>query len=146
MVFGKQYERAIAAQIIMISPMAPHFASELWSRFVNLPNRISESSDEINWDLNVFQQKWPTVDSNFPLELTFKVNNYQVPSIKIPHEELNQLTHEKAVDIALNHDAVLDYICGRKILESNFVLYPGCEGIVNITIERAEKAEKTVQQ
>lgn len=146
MVFGKQFERALAAQIIMISPMAPHFASELWNRFVNLPDRATESSEEIKWDLDVFQQNWPIIDPNFPLELTFKVNNYQVPSIKIPHLQLNQLTAEEAVDLALKHNPVLEYINNRKILRTNFILYPGCEGIVNISIERSEKMEKTVKQ
>lgn len=71
--FSAQYERAIAAQIIMLAPMAPHFASELWEQFRALPNRLNSSSEEIQWDLGVFEQNWPVIDEEYPLDLTFKV-------------------------------------------------------------------------
>jgi leucyl-tRNA synthetase len=134
--FGGNFERTLAALIIMMSPMAPHFASELWARFVNLKNRINVDSDDINWNEGVFGQKWPTVDQNYPLDLTFKVNNYQVTSIKIPHQDLNRLTHEVAFNFALNTREVLDYINNREILKSNLTVYPGYEGIVNIKIKK----------
>ncbi|KAL0273007.1 UNVERIFIED_CONTAM: hypothetical protein PYX00_005789 [Menopon gallinae] len=57
-----QYERALAALIIMLAPMAPCFASELWAGFATAPNRKSE---EIQWDKSVFQQSWPAVDDGY---------------------------------------------------------------------------------
>lgn len=72
--FGRQYERAMAAQIIMLAPMAPHFASELWEQFRALPHRLNPSSEEIQWDRGVFEQSWPTVDEDYALDLTFKVS------------------------------------------------------------------------
>jgi leucyl-tRNA synthetase len=52
--------------------MAPHFASELWSGFVSAPDRLNHSG-EIAWDKSVFEQKWPTIDSVYNLDLVCKV-------------------------------------------------------------------------
>ena len=125
----------------MISPLTPHFASELWSRLVSAPSRINENCEEINWNANVFEQKWPEVDQSFHLELTFKVNNYVVKSIKIPRSQLDSLSHDEAYEIALNDDSVLNYINSRKIIKSNFTLYPAYEGIVNIVIDKMDKVK-----
>lgn len=50
--------------------MAPHFASELWSLFSRIPNRIN---NDIDWDSDVLQQPWPKIDVHYALELTVKV-------------------------------------------------------------------------
>lgn len=68
-----EYERALASLIIMIAPMAPHFASELWSQFIRLPNRINECSTEINWDADVLEQLWPKIDTHHALDLEIEV-------------------------------------------------------------------------
>ena len=146
MAHGKQYEIALASQIIMLSPLAPHFASELWSRLVGASARANEVCKEIDWSTSVFEQKWPEVDPNFLLELTFKVNNYVVKTVKIPKRQLDALSNEKAFEIALLDDAVIQYINSRQILRSSFLLYPAYEGIVNIVIEKPEKLKKSVKQ
>ncbi|KAF5300682.1 hypothetical protein FQA39_LY11044, partial [Lamprigera yunnana] len=64
--YSLQFERALAALLIVLAPIAPHFASELWSGFVSAPNRLNA---EINWEKNVFEQKWPDVDQNYNLDL-----------------------------------------------------------------------------
>ena len=71
---GVEFERALACQIIMLAPMAPHFASELWSGFVSAPHRLNVSTDEINWNSNVLEQPWPCVDMNYNLELVCMVS------------------------------------------------------------------------
>lgn len=71
---GLQFERALACQIIVLAPMAPHFASELWSGFVSAPNRINSSTKEIKWDQGVLEQTWPEVDFNYCLELVCMVS------------------------------------------------------------------------
>lgn len=53
--------------------MAPHFASELWSQFLAIPNRINVNSKEIKWDQDVLEQCWPLVDIDYKLDLIFKV-------------------------------------------------------------------------
>lgn len=54
--------------MILLAPMAPHFASELWSGFTSVPNRLNTSS-EVNWDKTVLEQKWPIVDFDYKLDL-----------------------------------------------------------------------------
>ncbi|XP_055614131.1 leucine--tRNA ligase, mitochondrial-like [Uranotaenia lowii] len=142
MAYSPQYERSIAAQIIMLAPMAPHFASELWQHFVALPHRLNKNSDEIQWDRGLFDQNWPVIDEDYALDLTFKVNGYESCILKIPTKDLNQLTHQQSLDMALEQNAVTSYIGRRKIRSSDFVLYPGCEAILSITLEQLSKEDK----
>lgn len=57
----------------MLAPMAPHFASELWSKFVAAPNHLNLNESEIKWQQDVLQQCWPEIDMNYKLDLTIKV-------------------------------------------------------------------------
>lgn len=54
--------------------MAPHFASELWCKFLLTPNRTNTENTTIKWDKNVLEQSWPNVDKDYKLDLRFKVN------------------------------------------------------------------------
>lgn len=63
-----QFERALAILIIMLAPMAPSFASELWAGYATAPNRIGNTG-EVQWDQPVFKQSWPKVDSNYVSKL-----------------------------------------------------------------------------
>lgn len=74
---GLQFERALACLIIVLAPMAPHFASELWSGFLSAPNRINTSAKEIKWDQDVLEQTWPEVDLNYCLELVCMVSTFK---------------------------------------------------------------------
>lgn len=53
----------------MLTPMAPHFSSALWSGFVSAPGRINHKWEQINWENDVINQKWPEVDSDYILNL-----------------------------------------------------------------------------
>jgi len=59
----------------MLAPMAPHFASELWSKFLLAPNRKNVISNEIKWENDLLEQVWPEVDLSYTLDLSIKVNN-----------------------------------------------------------------------
>lgn len=67
--YSPEYEKLLAAQILMLTPMAPHFASTLWSGFVSTPGRINQNWEQINWEENAINQKWPQVDNNYNLSL-----------------------------------------------------------------------------
>lgn len=67
-----QFERALATQIIMLAPIAPFFAAELWSGFVSAPGRLN-FAEEILWDKSVSEQKWPETDMNYNLDLVCEV-------------------------------------------------------------------------
>lgn len=140
--FSRQYERAMAAQIIMLAPMAPHFASELWQQFVALPGRLNPNSEEIQWDKDIFEQRWPVVDEDYPLDLTLKVNGFECCVLKLPTRDLNQLTHQQSLEMALQQESVLNYMGLRKVRSTDFVLYPGCDAILSITLEQLTKEDK----
>uniref|UniRef100_A0A182XVX8 leucine--tRNA ligase n=1 Tax=Anopheles stephensi TaxID=30069 RepID=A0A182XVX8_ANOST len=137
--FGRQYERALAAQIIMLAPMAPHFAAELWEQLATAPNRAAreDTSGELRWDGTVFDQRWPEIDDEFPLDLTFKINGAECCILKIPAKRFNQLTHQQSLDLALRQEPIVKLIGKRPLRTSDFVLYPSCEAILNVELDRA---------
>ena len=141
--YGKQYERALAAQLIMLAPMAPHFASELWSKFASAPNRINNSLPELQWDQDVLSQMWPEIDQNYHLDLAIKVNGFENCCIKIPRSHIDRVTHNDALDIAFNTDSVTSYLIDKKIRTTNFVLYPGIEAILNIYVDKVKQEKST---
>jgi leucyl-tRNA synthetase len=63
---SREFERTLALQIIMLAPLAPHFASELWAGFCSAPHRISE---DILWDADVLEQRWPEVDPDYHVKV-----------------------------------------------------------------------------
>ncbi|TMW52664.1 hypothetical protein DOY81_002243 [Sarcophaga bullata] len=141
--YGKQYERALAAQLIMLAPMAPHFASELWSKFASAPNRLNNSLPELQWDQDVLSQMWPEIDQNYQLDLAIKVNGFENCCIKIPRSHIDRVTHNDALDIAFNTDSVTSYLIDKKIRTTNFVLYPGIEAILNIYVDKVKQEKST---
>ncbi|TDG53315.1 hypothetical protein AWZ03_000130 [Drosophila navojoa] len=142
---GKQFERALAAQIIMLAPMAPHFASELWSKFVSIPGRLNAESEELQWTEDVLAQHWPDVDAAYQLDLSIKINAFENCVIKVARNQLDKINHSDAMDIAFNTDSVTSYLIDKKIRTTNFVLYPGIEAILNIYVEKLPKAQKSAK-
>ncbi|ALC43061.1 Aats-leu [Drosophila busckii] len=139
---GKQFERALAAQIIMLAPMAPHFASELWSKFVSVRGRLNNASEELQWSEDVLKQRWPDVDASYELDLSIKVNGFENCVIKVSGTQLDKLGHSDALDIAFNTNSVTAYLIDKKIRNTNFVLYPGIEAILNIYVDKLPKAQQ----
>nr|XP_023028907.1 probable leucine--tRNA ligase, mitochondrial [Leptinotarsa decemlineata] len=132
-VFGhsSQFERALASQIILLAPMAPHFASELWSGFVSAPNRLNHS-EEIQWEKGVFDQKWPQIDLDYKLDLVCQVNGFENSVVKIPRRDLDKLSKDEAIRIALGQKEVQNTLTTRNVLDICYTMYDGCEGVVNI--------------
>lgn len=144
-VFAKslQFERALAAQIILLSPMAPHFASELWSGFLEAPNRLNHSN-EISWEKSVLEQHWPEVDYGYNLELLCQVNGVDKCEIKLERSLLDRITLEDALELA-KKELSLEFVFSKKtILDTSFRLHKGIKGILNITIEKPIVQETTV--
>lgn len=59
----------------MFSPIAPLFASECWSKFLSVPNRIDEDKTHLKWSDDVLEQNWPTVDKDFENILVIRVSS-----------------------------------------------------------------------
>lgn len=68
------YERALGNLFIMFSPIAPLFASECWSKFLSVPNRITEDATNFKWSADVLEQNWPIVDKDFVNIFVIKVS------------------------------------------------------------------------
>lgn len=133
-----QFERALACQIIMLAPIAPHFASELWSGFVSVPNRLN-NSNEILWDKSVLEQHWPDVDYHYNLDLVLNVNGMEISVVKMPRKEIEYLKQEDALDIALKDGKVLEALSDRKIIKTSYVVHKGYEVVLNISAKSSVK-------
>lgn len=74
--FSRQYELALSNTIISISPYAPHYTSEVWSKFISVPNRISHD-DLVLWNKDVLEQKWPQLDKDYEpaFNITVSIQN-----------------------------------------------------------------------
>lgn len=90
--FSQQYERALAVQIIMLVPVAPHFASELWAGFLKAPNRLS---DDIQWDVPVCQQEWPKVDDSHTQRSEKVMGMLKLNKYKTKHERKMEKLQKK---------------------------------------------------
>lgn len=139
---GKNYERSLAAQIIMLSPMTPHFASELWTRFIEAPNRVNENADYIKWDKDVFSQSWPKVDPNHKVELSIKANNVLLETLQIECGELNKMTEEQALFLALNQEKIVKYLRKQKVLGTSWSISEDYEGILTVHVDRTEELQR----
>lgn len=149
----------------MLAPMAPHYASELWSKFCSAPNRLNPESNELQWNEDVLAQRWPSVDPQYKLDFTVRVsmlnidnpfqkfeynvfhaisqtNGFDAAIIKIARINLDKLTYDEAMDIAFNTDSVTSYLTDKKIRITNFVHYPGIEAILSIFVDKVKKPKK----
>lgn len=59
----------------MFAPIAPLFASECWSKFLTVPNRIDVDQLNLKWDKDVLEQNWPAVDENIDDILVIRVGH-----------------------------------------------------------------------
>lgn len=71
---SEQYEQALGSLLIMISPIAPLFASECWSKFLSIPSRIEANQNYFKWDEDVLQQSWPKSDEETKNLIVIQVN------------------------------------------------------------------------
>lgn len=137
-----QYERALAAQIILLAPMAPQFASELWSGFLIAENRLNADSD-INWNASVLEQIWPSIDLDYKLELVCQVNGHENAAIKFPRKDIEVLSKEDALKFALKVDKVQEVLKTRTILNVKYTINYGYENVINIlTTQPPPKKQK----
>lgn len=84
---SREYERALAVQIIMLAPFAPHFASELWAIFCSVKHHFIDNN-EVNLDKDVLEQKWPEIDMDYKLTLNVYVSIYYLIYIDFSIETL----------------------------------------------------------
>ncbi|XP_077285543.1 leucyl-tRNA synthetase, mitochondrial [Arctopsyche grandis] len=129
---SSEYELALAAQFLMLAPIAPHFACELWAGLISAEKRINKTSHLIDWEKNILNQKWPVVDPNYSLDVLIMIGGKNV-NIKILRDEFNNLTEEKALELALNDCTVQSIVKKKGVKETMFHLYPNCRAILKIS-------------
>lgn len=144
--YGAQFELSLAAQIIMIAPLAPHFASECWFRLANAPNKINTDNSIINWDLDVMSQRWPEVNQDYGLEFTIYINGEELKTLKVPRKRLDVLTLDSVSKIAEEDKEVAIAIGSNEIRHRNFKLYPGCHADLYLAVKRPQKQKQEINQ
>jgi len=98
-----QFEKSLAELVIMISPFAPMFASELWNGMASASRK--KTGDLFRWSNDVLDQNWPSLDKNYALSMSVVVNGRDEFDIQLPmpYEETSTLTCEDALSLARQH-------------------------------------------
>ncbi|CAH2050359.1 unnamed protein product, partial [Iphiclides podalirius] len=138
---SKEYELALAQLIIMLTPVTPHFCSELWAGFLSAPNRLCDNTHLIDWDKSVLEQKWPKVDNHFELSFLCKVDGADRCDLKIKAEELLHIDEAKALEIMLKQEPVAKRV-KREIVRTKYDLFPYCRAILYIYTNRNVNKKK----
>ncbi|XP_043279045.1 probable leucine--tRNA ligase, mitochondrial isoform X2 [Venturia canescens] len=139
---SREYERALATQIIMLAPLAPQFASELWSGFCSAPYHLADDDTSIRRDLDVLNQKWPVVDMKYNLDLDVFVNEVEIFSLKVPRYSLDEMTMEEASRLVAQSPKFLSYVGDQPINNFKFHSEPGCDAKIKYRITRMPKNKK----
>ncbi len=101
---GAVWEEAVASLLLLLAPIAPHFAEELWSVHLGKP-------------YSIHQQAWPTWDEAMlaadTLEIPVQVNGKVRGRVVVP-----ATADETAIkDAALADEAIRRHIEGKQILK-----------------------------
>lgn len=72
---SSEFERALTVLVIMLAPIAPHFASQLWAGIVTASGRLDRHQGEIDWSKSVLEQTWPQVDPTYKVPFVCFVSN-----------------------------------------------------------------------
>ncbi|XP_071757740.2 leucine--tRNA ligase, mitochondrial [Centroberyx gerrardi] len=81
-----EFEEALAVLVVMMAPMAPHLASELWAGLCQVKNPLSPLLARRG---DVLQQPWPSVDPEYLqvpdfVELSVRINNNVCGTVTVP--------------------------------------------------------------
>ncbi|GFR31740.1 probable leucine--tRNA ligase, mitochondrial, partial [Trichonephila clavata] len=133
------YERTLSDLLVMLAPLAPHFTSELWTAFCSAA--VGRNSI---YDLTkpVFYQTWPRIPANCPMEIVIKINGDEIDSIPIAKNDLEQLSAEKAIDMALSRQKVLYILQGAKIKHTHYKASKDHDSEINIIYKPLGKKGK----
>ncbi|CAH0381076.1 unnamed protein product [Bemisia tabaci] len=126
---GKEFERALAEMIILMAPMAPHFAAQLWQGIALVPYRLNEN--EFNWSGTVFEQKWPVVDDNFPMYLIVQVDNDMKHRFTITNAELRLITKEQAIEKAKSLPRLQEILTVAEVLGTSYHAIENSDHTIN---------------
>lgn len=116
---SREYERALAVQIIMLAPFAPHFASELWSIFCSAKHHLIDNA-EVDLDKALFEQKWPDIDMEYNLAMNVYINKREFLKMKIPRCKLDEMTADTALEYVILDPYYQKYSYNTNVVAVNF--------------------------
>lgn len=71
--------------------------------------------------------------------MLLQVNGIEKKTICLPRHELDKLTHDDALELALSQSDLQTYTSGYQIVGTAFTKHPGYEAVINIRTERISK-------
>lgn len=132
-----QFERALGDLIIMVSPFAPHFASELWKGVASAPNKLNN----YDWEAEVLDQTWPVVDTDFCLPMKVEVDGRACYEVKLPMPigDIDQLTKAQAVALAKASADYASHLADKAITTTTLIVEPGVRVELRYVTEDSKK-------
>ena len=118
--------------LILLAPIAPHLASELWESLRSVKRKHFTDFD---WNRGVFHQAWPQVDPTFNMELRILANSYKAGRIQIAKWYFDTLTQEQAFDLACHEKKIQDNWLMHEVLDIKFRKIEGFEAELEITFD-----------
>ena len=118
--------------LILLAPLAPHLASELWESLRSVKRKHYTDFD---WNRGVFHQPWPQVDSTFNMELRILANSHKAGRIQIAKWYFDTLTQEQAFDLACHERKIQDNWLMHEVLDVKFRKIEGFEAELEITFD-----------
>ncbi|XP_069473352.1 leucine--tRNA ligase, mitochondrial [Ambystoma mexicanum] len=112
---SKEFEDALAALCVMIAPLAPHLACELWNGLSHIDNKLCT---HYNWHSDVLHQSWPSVDKEYlaqpdVVEVAVLINNKPFGKVTVPHNVSRD--SEKVCEMVLQSELGIKYLQGQAI-------------------------------
>lgn len=110
-----EFEDALATLCIMVAPMAPHIASELWKGLAHVQNKLSTYH---KWDDDVLHQSWPRVDPEYLqqpdiIEMSVLINNKACGKVSMPRQVARNA--EEVHELILQSELGIKHLQGRPI-------------------------------
>ncbi|OWK50421.1 putative leucine--tRNA ligase, mitochondrial [Lonchura striata] len=110
-----EFEDALASLCIMVAPMAPHIASEMWKGLAHVQNKLCTHH---HWDVDVLQQSWPKVDPEYlqpsdVVEMSVLINNKACGKVLVPQQAARNF--EEVHELVLQSELGVKHLQGRAI-------------------------------
>ncbi|NWT10806.1 SYLM protein, partial [Vireo altiloquus] len=110
-----EFEDALASLCIMVAPMAPHIASEMWKGLAHMQNKLCIHH---HWDVDVLHQSWPKVDPEYlqpsdVVEMSVLINNKACGKVFVPQQAARNF--EEVHELVLQSELGVKHLQGRAI-------------------------------
>uniref|UniRef100_A0A803VHJ8 leucine--tRNA ligase n=1 Tax=Ficedula albicollis TaxID=59894 RepID=A0A803VHJ8_FICAL len=110
-----EFEDTLASLCIMVAPMAPHIASEMWKGLAHMQNKLCS---HYHWDADVLHQSWPKVDPDYlqpsdVVEMSVLINNKACGKVFVPQQAARNF--EEVHELVLRSELGVKHLQGRAI-------------------------------